>query len=489
MESGNSTDDDGDEDDDCETRLYSLLHHSGESLIEEIDLLRGTPSSKRACVEPSSSSGAVTPFYQSKGSKAFRLDMVKSLIAASDVPPHNVKIGTLSSDIKNKRMIEPREEQKIQNNYCNLLRAYKEAMSNHMQSSPAKEVNFRHTSAEHRYRKRVHKKNISSNVLNVEDSDFTNARSPVNGESSGQSKNTVSVSDFLCQDKIVTGIAATYHTSVHRTTTPYVTDPTNNDKCNSYKNIKNKYPKFNGEKLYDDNIGANTKKSKNVDVKIEMRAEERRHEHSVSKYSICLNKDKEHSKEESVIVLDSDSDSDSKSVVEVGCPAHEPPPVISLSSDEEMVKNMSAKEKLNSTTVENDIVVLYTSGKSSADKILPAVPVDNMCDKSSEPVGSRAGKVLSGKSTTGKNSQEKRRKKKKHKRRARSGRNQTESLNLLYRSPKSWSNDMLHFYNDSWGGEAFDVRQLQRSMPGKRNITNSVLLSTTREAKNCAATR
>jgi hypothetical protein len=466
MESGSGTDD---EDDECEARLYSLLHHSGENLMEEVDLLQDTPSSKRVYGEQSSSPGVITPFYQCKGSKAFRLDMVNSLILASEVPPHNVKIGTLSSNVKNKRLIEPGQEQNIQNNYCNLLRAYKEAISNRMQSALA-------TSPEHRYSKSVHGEKI---IYNAEDTDFTNSSSPVNKESSGQSRNTVTVSDSSCQGKVVTSVAETYHTSVHRTSSAYDTNSINNGNINSYTHIENKYsksPKSNGDKLFGDNVGVNTKKSKNINRSIEMGDEENRHEHlegecSMSKYSISLNKDKENSKEESIVVLDS-SDSDSESVVEVGCTVHKPPSVISLSSDEEMLKDISAKEKLNNTTAENDIVVLYTSDKSNVDKVLPILSVDNIRNESLESAGSSAAVVPSDKSTAGKDSQEKRRKKKKkHKRRVKSGRNQTKSLNLEYQSPKSWSNGMSHFYNYSWGGEIFDVRQLQKSMPGKKNIT------------------
>jgi hypothetical protein len=474
MESGSSTDDD----DDYETHLYGLLHHSGESLIEEMDLLPGTPSSKRVYVEQSNSSEGVTPFYQSKRSKAFRLNMVNSLIAVSDVPPHNnFEIGTLSNNVHNKRMIEPGQEQKIQNNYRNLLRAYKEVTSNCMQSAPAKELNFKNTSPECRYRKKVHKEKVFFSVLNAEDQNFTNTSSPVIRESSGQSRNTVTVSHSSCQDDVATGVAETYHTSVHRTTSTYVTVCTNNGNRNSHTYIKNKHSKSqksNCEKLFGDNVGADRNKSKNADIRIEMRGEENRHEHlegehSLSKYNIRLNKDKENSKEESVIVLDI---SDSESVVEVDPPVHDPPAVISLSSDEEMGKNMSAKEKLNRTSAENDIVVLYTGGKSNVDKVLPAVSVDNIHNESLESIESCASTVLIDKSTTGKDSQGKRRKKKqKQKRRVKNGKNQRKRLNLVYQSPGSWSKDMSHFYNDSWGGETFDVHQLQKSMPGKKNVT------------------
>jgi hypothetical protein len=468
MASGSGADDDDEEDDDCEAHLYSLLHHSGENLVEEVDQLPGTPSSKRVYEEQSSSSDVITPFYQSKGSKAFRLDMVKSLIVAADVPPHNVKIGTLSSNAKNKMPIEPGQEQKTQNNYCNLLRAYKEALKNSMQSALPKELNFKNTNPEHRYRKRLHKEKIVFNVSNAEYSDFANTSSPVTRESSGQSRNAVTVSDSSCQGKVSTSVAETCHTSVHRPTSTYDTNSTSNGNINSYTHIESKHsksPKSNGEKLFGDNVGANTKKSKNIDKRIEMRDEHLEGENSTSKYSICLNKDIENSKEESVVVVDS-SDSDSESVVVVDCPVNEPPPVICLSSDEEMMKNMLAKEKLKNTTAENDIVVVYTGGKNDVDKVLSAIRNESL-----ESAGSCAAVVPSGKSTTGEDSQEKRRKKKKHKRRVKSGGNQTTSLNLLYQSPKSWSNDMSHFYNDSWGGETFDVRQLQKSMPGKKNIT------------------
>jgi hypothetical protein len=124
-----------------------------------------------------------------------------------------------------------------------------------------------------------------------------------------------------------------------------------------------------------------------------------------------------------------------------------------------------------SSDLENDIVVLYTGGKSNVDKVLPAVSVHNIHSESLESIGSCAIPVLIGKSTTGKDSQGKRRKKKKQKRIVKSRKNQRKRLNLVYQSPGSWSKDMSHFYNDSWGGEAFDAHQLQKSMPGKKNVT------------------
>jgi hypothetical protein len=441
-----------------------------------MDQLPATPSSNRVYVEQNNSSEVVTPFYESKRSKAFRLDMVNSLIAVSDVPPHNVTTGTLSSNVKNKRRIEPGQEQKIQTNYGNLLYAYKEDTLNCMQSAPVKELNFKNTSPECRYRKKIHKEKIFSNVLNAEDQNFANTSSPVIKESPGQSRNTVTVSDSSCQDNVATGVAGTYHTSVHETTSTCVTAYTNNGNCNSHTHIENKHSKSqksNCEKLFGDNVGADRNKSKNACIRTEMGGEENRHErlegeYSLSKYNVCLNKDKE--KVESVIVLDS-SDSDNESVVEVDPPVHEPAAVISLSSDEEMGKNMSAEEKLSSKSAENDIVVLYTDGKNNVDKVLPAFSVDNIHNESLESVGSCANTVLIGKFTTGKDSQGKRRKKKKEKRRVKSGKNQRKRLNLMYQNPRSWSEDMSHFYNDSWGGETFDVHQLQKSMPGKKNIT------------------
>jgi hypothetical protein len=179
-------------------------------------------------------------------------------------------------------------------------------------------------------------------------------------------------------------------------------------------------------------------------------------------YNMSLNKEKEISKEESIIVLDSNN---GESVVEVHPSVPEASPIVSLSSGEETVKNMLAEEKPNTTSVEDDIVVLYTGGKSNVNEVLPTVSVGTIHNESLESVGSCATVVLNVKCTTGKDSEGKRKKKKKQKRRVRSGRNQGISLNSLYQSPKSWSNNMLHFYNDSWGGETFDVHQLQKSMP------------------------
>jgi hypothetical protein len=434
MESRSSTDDD----DDYETHLYSLLHHSGENLTKEMDLLPGTPSSKRVSVEQSGLSEVVTPFYQSKRSKAFRLDMVNRLTVASDVPPHNGKIGTLSSDVKNKRMVEPGQEQKIQNNYRSLLRAYKEAR----QSAPAKELNFKNTSPEYRNGRKVHKENIFSSVLNAEDKNFASTSSPIISESSDQSRNTVTVSNSSCQDNVATGVAETYHTSVHINTSTYVTNSTDNGNCNSYTHIENKRSKSqksNCEKLFGDNVSAGRNRSKNIDIRNEMKGDENRHEHlqseySLSKYNMCLNKEKENSKEESRIFLDSSS---SESVVEVHPPVPEAPPIVSLSSDKETVKNMLAEEKPNTTSVEDATVVLYTGGKSNVNEVLPTVSVGSIHNESLESVGSCATVVLNVKSTIGKDSEGKRRKKKKQKRRVKSGRNQGTSLNSLYQSPKS----------------------------------------------------
>ena len=45
-----------------------------------------------------------------------------------------------------------------------------------------------------------------------------------------------------------------------------------------------------------------------------------------------------------------------------------------------------------------------------------------------------------------------------------------------YISPKSWTPKMRHFYSDSWGGENFDVSELQKTMSGKKKSTSSFVV-------------
>lgn len=45
-----------------------------------------------------------------------------------------------------------------------------------------------------------------------------------------------------------------------------------------------------------------------------------------------------------------------------------------------------------------------------------------------------------------------------------------------YISPKSWTPEMRHFYGDSWGGENFDVSELQKTMSGKKKGTSSFVV-------------
>lgn len=45
-----------------------------------------------------------------------------------------------------------------------------------------------------------------------------------------------------------------------------------------------------------------------------------------------------------------------------------------------------------------------------------------------------------------------------------------------YINPKSSTPEMRHFYNDSWGGENFDVSELQKTMSGKKKSTSSFVI-------------
>lgn len=45
-----------------------------------------------------------------------------------------------------------------------------------------------------------------------------------------------------------------------------------------------------------------------------------------------------------------------------------------------------------------------------------------------------------------------------------------------YINPKSWTPEMRHFYNDSWGDENFDVSELQKTMSGKKKSTSSFVV-------------
>jgi hypothetical protein len=477
MESGSNTDDD-----DYETYLYSLLHHSGDNLLEENYLLPGPLSSERLSVEQSGSSEVIGPFYQTKRSKVSRWDMVKSLTGTSDVPPYNRRTATLSSDTKNKRVIKPGQEQEIQNNYSSLLHAYKEARSSCMQSAPAKERNFQKAYAKYRCRRRTEKENGFSRALNAKGKSYTHTSSPIIRESSVQGRNTVPVSNSFFQDSVVPSAVENYLTSVPRNTSTYINNSTDNGNFNNYTYNENKCSKSQNsshENMVNDDLGADRNKNRSCDVRNEMRDNlHEQLESEMSKYNLRLNKDKQNSMEESVIVLNS-SDSDNESVVEVAPPLRNPPLVVSLSSDEEALNNMSDEKKPKKVSVEDDIVVLYTGGKSNISMVSPTVTDSSIHDESMESVGSCATVVLDGKSTTreGLENKRKKRKKKKQKEGAENGKCLERSLNSVFQtspstssfiSPKSWSKDMSHFYNDSWGGENFNVHQLQKSMSGKK---------------------
>jgi len=45
-----------------------------------------------------------------------------------------------------------------------------------------------------------------------------------------------------------------------------------------------------------------------------------------------------------------------------------------------------------------------------------------------------------------------------------------------YIIPKSWTSEMRHFYTDSWGGENFDVGELQKTMSGNKKSTSSFVV-------------
>lgn len=449
MESGSSTDDS-----DYETYLYSLLHYSGENQLEENYRLPGSSSSERMSVDQSGSSEVVSSFYQSKRSKVSRWDMVKSLPDTSDEPPYNGRTATLSSGSKNKRVIRPGEEQKIQNNYSSLLHAYKEARSSCKQSTAAKEQNLQKTYAEYRCRNITEKETGFSSASNVE---------------SKKGKNAVTVSNSFFQDSVP--IAVEKHTSVLRSASTYINSSTDNSHFNNYTYDKSKCSKSRNSNNKDILNDGDRNKNWNCEVRNKLR--DNRHEQlegKFSKYNLCLNKEKQNSVEESVIVLDS-SDSDTESVVEVEPPVRDPPPVVSLSSDEEALNNMPDEKRPKKVSVEDDIVVLYTSDKINISAVWPAVT-----DSDTESVGSVATVVLNGTRENSEKKRRKRRKKKKQKKVAENGGYLERSLNSVFQTspltskficPKSWSKDMSHFYNDSWGGEKFDVRQLQKYMSGK----------------------
>lgn len=479
MESGSSTDDD------YEAYLYSLLHHSGDNILEERDILSGSPSSERMSVEQSGSSEVITPFYQSKRNKVSRLDMVKTLTDASYVPPDSGRTATLSTNAKNKRIIKTGQKQEVQNNYYSLLHSYKEARSSCMQSAPAEEPIFQSTYAEYRYRKGIQKGKAFSSALNAEGRNSTNTSSPIVIESSVQGRNRVTISNSFFQNSVVRSATENYHTSVPRNTFPYFSSSADNGCFNNYGHKKNNCSKSQNsshENMYND---ADRNKNRRYDIINEMR-DENIHDHlegELSKYDLCLNKDKQNSEEEPIIDLDS-SDSDGESVVEVEAPVRKPPPVVSLSSDEETPKSVSDEKRLKNVSIEEDIVVLYTSGKSNVSAVLPTATDSNILNESVESVESCDTVLLNNTSATRKDSEKNIRKRKKKKRkenkRAENGRNLERSLNSVFQtspsissfiSPKSWSEDMSHFYNDSWGGETFDVRRLQQSMSGKKEFS------------------
>jgi len=352
-----------------------------------------------------------------------------------------------------------------------------------VQVTLAKELNCRKTNSEYRYKRRFQKEETLSSSLTTKGKKCVNTSIPINRELPVLGRK-VTVSNSSHQDSVVSCAAENYHAFVHRSTYPYVTSSSANSDHSSFTCTENKCSKsqnYNHEKLLSDGVGADRNKKKNDDVRYEKRGggnrqEDLEGEFSLSKYNLCLNKNKQNSKTESVIVLDS-SDSDSESVVEVEPPVHEPPPVVSLSSDEEILENTS-DERMKSMPDEDDIVVLYTGGNSTVNKVLATVTHGNIHNESAESVGSCDTVVLNGKSTMRGESLKKRGKKKKHKERAKKGRNMEKSLNPVFQSshstssfisPKSWTEDMSHFYNDSWGGETFSIHQLQKSMSGKKD--------------------
>jgi hypothetical protein len=477
MESGSCTDDD------YETYLYSLIHHSGGNQLEEKELLPGSLSSERMSVEQSGSSEVITPFYHSKRSKASRWDMVKILTGASDLQPCNGRTVTLSSDTKNKIVIKPGQKKEIQNNFSSLLHAYNEGGSSGIQSAPAKELNFQKTYAEYSYRGKNQKENAFSNAVNVGSKNGTHTGSPFVRESPVHGRIAVAASNSFLQDSVFPSAAENYHPSVPRSTSAYLNNSSDNGHFNNYTYSENRRSQSQDschENMLNDGVGADGYKNRKCSLRNKMRGN--RHEQlksEMSKYDLSLNKDKQNSADESVIILDS-SDSDNDSVVEVEPPVRDPPPVVSLSSDEEALNNMSDEKRLKNELVEDDIVVLYASGKSSASVVSSAVTDSNIHNESMDSVGSCATVVLNGKSTAREDSGNKRRKrkKKKHKEGEENGRCKKRSLNSVFEaspstssfiSPNSWSKDMSHFYNDSWGGENFDVRQLQKSMSGKKD--------------------
>ena len=158
-----------------------------------------------------------------------------------------------------------------------------------------------------------------------------------------------------------------------------------------------------------------------------------------SKYNMELNaskksavKDDKNGLSDSIIVID-DSDSDT-SVQEVEVPVKEPPPVVNLSSENE-------EETAACKDDDDDIVVVYSGGETPA--------TANFNGEMS----------LNGQTLVVKKKSKKKKKKKKL--------INYPSFSNSEISPSSWTEDMSRFYNDSWGGEDFDVKQLQSGMSGK----------------------
>jgi hypothetical protein len=107
MESSGSTDDE-DDDEDCDTLLYSLVHHCAEGLPKERNICVQPGSSSKIStlrhrIERNMTSQPTTSYCKFEEQKVCHSGTVQSPAGDTYILPHNKKTSTLTSEITNKR--------------------------------------------------------------------------------------------------------------------------------------------------------------------------------------------------------------------------------------------------------------------------------------------------------------------------------------------------------------------------------------------------
>ncbi|XP_069700500.1 zinc finger CCHC domain-containing protein 7-like isoform X2 [Periplaneta americana] len=413
MESEDSSDDND------ESHLYSLIHYSVDDAQEEI----GT-SAKQI---PSESS---IPLYQSKYSKVSRWDAVK-----------------LITDTNNELKLSETQKQEREpvNNYRSLLNAYKAAKTAQICNWSNRERNFNNLNKQN-----FQQKKTASIPLNLENN--TNKCKTL----SENSKSSVTHGEKIALN-YQSPLRFNTHTTISGVNKNVMQSET---KEIELQNVDMEKSKGGGSGTDNKTVGPPKNKKKNAKNRKANKKNSKNvsnDEVESSKYNLVLCKDKQNGSDESVIILD-DSESEPESVVEVVPPAREPPPLVSLSSDE-------------------DIVILC---EGANDYKQPSSGIGSNSKEVAKIESSCLGVLQNGNCATKERAVKKKRKKKKKKNENKNKKKNRESSsisvqrtpnskqNLSALSPSTWTKVMSRFYNESWGGENFDCRQLQKNMTGNR---------------------